>query len=131
MSRYGYGYDGGWDPYVPVAERKRLAEKKAKRRLKKGQSLAPIRITARKIATTFWGTAWCDNLEHYSDFANRLPRGRTYARNGSIVDLQIERGKSRPWLPVRRLTMSRSPSRSSTRNVGINCERIVPSRFTV
>ncbi len=93
MSRYGYGYDGGWDPYVPVAERKRLAEKKAKRRLKKGQSLAPIRITARKIATTFWGTAWCDNLEHYSDYANRLPRGRTYARNGSIVDLQINAGK--------------------------------------
>jgi uncharacterized Zn finger protein len=90
MSRYGYG---GWDPYVPVAERKRLAERKAKRRLKKGQSLAPIRITARKIATTFWGIAWCDNLEHYSDFANRLPRGRTYARNGSIVDLQIKSGK--------------------------------------
>ena len=84
---------GEWDPYVPVAERKRLAEKEAKRRLKKGQSLAPIRITARKIATTFWGTAWCDNLDHYSDFANRLPRGRTYARNGSIVDLQIKTGK--------------------------------------
>jgi len=93
MSRYGYGYDHEWAPYVPVAERKRLAEKEAKRRLKKGQSLAPIRITARKIATTFWGTAWCDNLDHYSDFANRLPRGRTYARNGSIVDLQINTGK--------------------------------------
>jgi uncharacterized Zn finger protein len=93
MSRYRYGYGRQWDPYVPVAQRKRLAQQKAKRRLKKGQSLAPIRITARKIATTFWGTAWCDNLEHYSDFANRLPRGRTYARNGSIVDLQIKTGK--------------------------------------
>jgi uncharacterized Zn finger protein len=28
----------------------------------------------------------------YSDFANRLPRGRTYVRNGSVVDLQIEPG---------------------------------------
>jgi uncharacterized Zn finger protein len=93
MSRYRYENYGGWDPYVPVAERKRLAEKEAKRRLKKGQSLAPIRITARQIATTFWGTAWCDNLDRYSDFANRLPRGRTYARNGSIVDLQINPGK--------------------------------------
>lgn len=93
MSRYRYERYGGWDPYVPVAERKRLAQKEAKRRLKKGQSLAPIRITGRKIATTFWGTAWCDNLDHYSDFANRLPRGRTYARNGSIVDLQIKTGK--------------------------------------
>ena len=90
MSRYRYEDYGGWDPYVPVAERRRLAEKEAKRRLKKGQTLAPIRIASRKIATTFWGTAWCDNLDHYSDFANRLPRGRTYARNGSIVDLQIK-----------------------------------------
>ncbi len=93
MSRYRYENDGGWDPYVPVAQRKRLAEQEAKRRLKKGQCLAPIRITARQIATTFWGTAWCDNLDHYSDFANRLPRGRTYARNGSIVDLRINAGK--------------------------------------
>ncbi len=93
MSRYGSHFNGGWDPYVPVAERKRLAEKEAKRRLKKGQSLAPIRITTVKIATTFWGIAWCENLDHYSDFANRLPRGRTYARNGSIVDLQINTGK--------------------------------------
>lgn len=93
MGRYGDGYGGGWDPYVPVAQRKRMAQQEAKRRLKKGQSLAPIQITARKIATTFWGTAWCDNLGHYSDYANRLPRGRTYARNGSIVDLQIKPGK--------------------------------------
>lgn len=42
---------------------------------------------------TFWGQAWCDNLESYSDFANRLPRGRTYVRNGSVVDLQIGAGK--------------------------------------
>lgn len=86
-------YRDGWDPYVPVAQRKRLAQQEAIRRLKKGQTLAPIHVTARKIATTFWGTAWCDNLGHYSDYANRLPRGRTYARNGSIVDLQIKTGK--------------------------------------
>ena len=46
-------------------------------------------IDGRAIATTFWGKAWCDNLESYQDFANRLPRGRTYVRNGSVVDLQI------------------------------------------
>jgi uncharacterized Zn finger protein len=49
-------------------------------------------IEGRKIATTFWGQAWCENLERYSDFANRLPRGRTYARNGSVIDLQIAAG---------------------------------------
>ena len=45
------------------------------------------------IATTFWGKAWCDNLEGYSDYANRLPRGRTYVRNGSVIDLQIKPGR--------------------------------------
>ena len=51
--------------------------------------MAPVVIEGRAIVTTFWGKAWCDNLESYSDFANRLPRGRTYVRNGSVVDLQI------------------------------------------
>ncbi len=50
-------------------------------------------ISGRAVATTYWGKAWCENLEAYSDFANRLPRGRTYARNGSIIDLQIKKGK--------------------------------------
>ena len=59
---------------------------------KKGQTLSPVVIEGRAIATTFWGKAWCDNLERYSDFANRLPRGRTYVRNGSVVDLQIAPG---------------------------------------
>jgi uncharacterized Zn finger protein len=51
-----------------------------------------VLIEGRKIAHTFWGAAWCDNLETYSDFANRLPRGRSYARNGSVIDLAIEAG---------------------------------------
>jgi uncharacterized Zn finger protein len=37
--------------------------------------------------------AWCENLERYSDFQNRLPRGRTYLRNGSVIDLQIASGE--------------------------------------
>ena len=57
------------------------------------QAASPVLLAGRKIASTFWGKAWCDNLEAYSDYANRLPRGRTYVRNGSVVDLQISRGK--------------------------------------
>ena len=57
--------------------------------------MAPVVIEGRAIATTFWGKAWCDNLEAYSDYANRLPRGRTYVRNGSVVDLQIGRRDTR------------------------------------
>ena len=79
--------------YVPVAERRRKAEAKAKQMAKSGRVLSPVRITGRQIATTFWGLQWCANLGTYSDYANRLPRGRTYAGNGSIIDLQIAEGK--------------------------------------
>jgi uncharacterized Zn finger protein len=76
-------------PYVSVAKRRKRAERAVKSLAKTGQSLSPVQIPGRQIANTFWGKAWCDNLESYQDFANRLPRGRTYARNGSVLDLQI------------------------------------------
>ena len=81
-----------WRPYVPVAERRRSATRDIARLKKKGEPIAPVVIQGRKIARSFWGKAWCDNLERYSDFANRLPRGRTYVRNGSVMDLQLGRG---------------------------------------
>ena len=82
-----------WRPYVPVATRRRQAEQELKRRKKKGQSVAPVIIDGRTIAKSFWGKSWCANLERYSDYENRLPRGRTYVRNGSVIDLQIKKGE--------------------------------------
>ncbi len=87
-------YDGwGWAPYVPVAERRRKAQRELEKRKKQGHAVSPVIIEGRTIAKTFWGKAWCDNLERYSDYENRLPRGRTYVRNGSVVDLQITPGE--------------------------------------
>ena len=85
-----YYYD--WQPYVPVAARRRQAARELAALRKKGHQASPVIVEGRAIARTFWGKAWCDNLERYSDFANRLPRGRTYVRNGSVVDLQIAPG---------------------------------------
>jgi uncharacterized Zn finger protein len=83
----------GWRPYVSVAERRAKAARELSKLAKKtGRAASPVVLDGRKIAATFWGKAWCDNLEAYSDFANRLPRGRTYVRNGSVVDLQINKG---------------------------------------
>jgi uncharacterized Zn finger protein len=94
MARYGSGgYYGGWAPYVSVAERRKKAAKKISALQKKGKAVNPVRIEGRAIARTFWGKAWCDNLEAYSDYSNRLPRGRTYVRNGSVIDLQIGKGE--------------------------------------
>jgi len=83
------GYDRGWATYFPVAERRKIAEREVQKLRKKGLAVAPVTIEGRTIARTFWGKAWCDNLESYRDYENRLPRGRAYVRNGSVIDLQI------------------------------------------
>ena len=88
----------GWGPYVSVGQRRREAERTLEQRRKQGHKVSPVVIAGRKIATTFWGQAWCDNLESYSDYSNRLPRGRTYVRNGSVVDLQISSGEIQAYV---------------------------------
>ncbi|MEO8661333.1 MAG: SWIM zinc finger family protein [Bryobacteraceae bacterium] len=85
--------DWAFPRYIPVAERRRKALRAMEKRNKQGHSVSSVIIEGRTIAKTFWGKAWCDNLERYSDYANRLPRGRTYVRNGSVVDLQIKPGE--------------------------------------
>src|SRR5215213_3876669 len=83
----------GWRPYVPVAEKRRQAERKLAKLKKQRQSVTPVTIEGRTIAKSFWGQSWCSNLERYSDYENRLARGRTYVRTGSVVDLQITKGE--------------------------------------
>jgi len=82
-----------WPEYVPVAERRARAMRLASKRRKSGSPLVPVAIEGRKITKSFWGNAWCENLQAYSDFASRLPRGATYVRNGSVIHLQIAEGK--------------------------------------
>jgi uncharacterized Zn finger protein/DNA-binding XRE family transcriptional regulator len=82
-----------WSPYVPVALRRARALKKMEKLRKKGLDIKPVEIERRKIVRTFWGEAWCDHLESFSDYQNRLPRGRTYVRNGSVCHLDIAKGE--------------------------------------
>lgn len=91
-------YYDTWRRYVPMAERRSIAARKVAALRRSGRDVAPVAIRGRKIATTFWGEAWCRNLEAYSDYANRLPRGRTYVRNGSVIDLRIEAGRIRSFV---------------------------------
>jgi uncharacterized Zn finger protein len=88
-----YGYGGYFRPYVSVAERRKKAEKAAAKLTKKGEKVTPVKVDGRLIAKTFWGKAWCDHLESFSDYENRLPRGRTYLRNGSVIHLNIGKGR--------------------------------------
>jgi uncharacterized Zn finger protein len=87
-----YSY-GSWKPYVPVAQRRAKAERAIKKHANAGAALQPVRIKGRTIASSFWGKGWCSHLESFSDFENRLPRGRTYVRNGSVYHLEIAAGR--------------------------------------
>ncbi len=117
--RSRYDDDYGWRPYVPVAERRRRAAKKIAKLEKAGRKITPVEIAGRKITTTFWGNAWCKNLEAYSDYSNRLPRGRTYVRNGSLIDLQIASGRVRALV-----------SGSEIYQVDIEIKRLAKRRWT-
>ena len=112
MSYYGY------KPYVSVGERQKQAEKAAAKAKKAGKVYSPIAAYRGALAKTVWGNAWCDNLEAYSDYANRLPRGRTYVRNGSVIDLQISTGQ------VKALVMG-----SSLYNVEVTVKPVAPAQW--
>ena len=86
-------YFNDWPQYVSVAEQRERAMKELARLRKGKRPVAPVTIDGNAIARSFWGKAWCANLERYSDYASRLPRGRSYVRNGMVVDLQIADGK--------------------------------------
>ncbi len=74
-------------------ELKENAKATAQKAAKKGKELHPVIITGRQITKSWWGNAWCSNLERYADFDNRLPRGKRYVKTGSVIDLDIEKGK--------------------------------------
>jgi uncharacterized Zn finger protein len=82
----------GWTHYVPVAERRAKALKQLEKMKKRGLKVQPVELSGRKIADSFWGKGWCDHMESFSDYANRLPRGRSYVRNGSVCHLEIQGG---------------------------------------
>jgi uncharacterized Zn finger protein len=90
MSRYD---NYGWSPYVSAAERRAIARKKMDKLRKQGVNIQPVVIEGTKIAKTFWGKAWCDHLDSFGDYSNRLPRGRTYVRNGSVCHLDVSKGR--------------------------------------
>ena len=79
-------------PYVEKL-RQRRAVREMEKLKKKGYAISPITVKGRELAKTFWGKAWCRNLEQYSDFKSRLPRGRNYLRSGYVLDLQIGAGE--------------------------------------
>jgi uncharacterized Zn finger protein len=87
------GYYGNYfAPYVSVAEKRERALKTIEKLKKKNPDIEPIIIEGRAISKTWWGKSWTKNLESYSDYANRIGRGRSYVRNNAVIDLKIKPG---------------------------------------
>ena len=91
-----WGWDGDWRPYVSVAEKRLRGLAAAKKLMKKGLQLSPVELAGRQIASTFWGKAWCDNLESYRDYENRLPRGSRRSVNRGTGGQGIKLRKHNP-----------------------------------
>src|SRR5437899_3015420 len=128
MAWYG---SGGWDyypPYISVGQKKARGMLTLAKLLKKSKRTAePVVLAHRKrrLAATFWGQAWADNLERYADLANRLPRGRAYLRNGSVLDLAIGRGRVEAYVAgteLYRVTIGMAPlAKARWRRVVTRC----------
>ena len=108
----------GWAPYVPVAQKLANAKRFVAQKLKGKAN--PVTPEGRKITKTFWGDAWCENLETYSDFENRMPRGRTYIRNGSVVHLEIDKGVIKSYV-----------AGSDTYQIVVKIDPLAPERWKV
>ena len=109
---------GDYPPYVSVAERARISQKKIESYRKRGRKMSPVEVNGRVIATSFWGKAWCDNLEAYSDISNRLPRGKSYLRSGAVIDLQVEKGQVKALV-----------SGSSVYNIVVKIRSLAPQKW--
>ncbi|MGE0173923.1 MAG: hypothetical protein AB7T49_14095 [Oligoflexales bacterium] len=93
---YSYEYDdefSGGRFFVSIKDRKKKAREEIERQREQGKVVNPINARAKTITKSFWGKAWCQNLERYEDYAYRLSRGRSYLRNDCVVDLAVEEGR--------------------------------------
>ena len=82
-----------YTPYRSVASRQAKAKRDIRALKKQGYDPAPVEpFSGLKIATTFWGHAWCRHLEEYVDEDHHLPRGRSYVRHGAVCHLAITQG---------------------------------------
>jgi uncharacterized Zn finger protein len=111
---WGYGYYRK----PPVAEQRKTAEKRGKQLAKKFGALQPVIVEGNKIARKWWGIAWNKNLESYADFENRIGRGRSYCKNGLVLDLRIREGE-----------IAAIVSGTSLYNVKINIEKLAEKKW--
>lgn len=103
---------------------KKNAENTLRKEKSKGKVMEPVVIQGRSIVKSWWGSAWCDNLEKYADYESRLERGKRYVRTGAVVDLKIQKGKVQARVQGRRKTPYKVEIRISPLSEE-RCQRII------
>lgn len=89
----GYWKQTTYYSQISVEELQKKAKKSVESAQKKGRAFSPVIIEGREIAQSWWGRAWCRQIEQYADYASRINRGKRYVRSGAVVDLKIAQGK--------------------------------------
>ena len=93
-----------WYPkYMPVGARRARAAVEMHELRERGVTVQPVEVRDRNIARSFWGRRWCEHLESFSDYADRLPRGRAYVHDGSVCHLAVEPGRVEAMVAARDL----------------------------
>jgi uncharacterized Zn finger protein len=87
-----WGYRNRFYSKPSVESQRRKAENQLAQLRKTYPEIEPVEIEGNKIAKTWWGISWCKNLERYADYENRIGRGRSYVKNGLVLDLKIDEG---------------------------------------
>ncbi len=87
-----------------AAQLKQNARQTIQKDKARGKQPEPVVVQGRNIVKSWWGQAWCDNLEKYADYESRLERGKRYVRTGAVVDLKIQMGKVLARVQGRRKT---------------------------
>ena len=72
----------------------RDSRKQVEKLRKKNPGIQPVTVEG-KLAKSWWAQAWNHNLESYADYESRIGRGRSYVRNGNVIDLAIAPGEVR------------------------------------
>ncbi|MBO4336878.1 MAG: hypothetical protein J5842_02240 [Lachnospiraceae bacterium] len=124
MSRYWNDTKVYDQPSAQDLKQKAMAS--VRRAGKKGKDYEPVICRNKRgaLCNSWWGQAWCDNLERYADYASRLDRGRSYVRSGTIIDLKIDGGKVTAKVQGRRRTPYKVEVRVG-RLSEENCQKII------
>lgn len=81
-------------PRLKAADLERLAQQHREQLAAAGVELHPVVSRSRKLATSFWGSAWMRRLSVCEAGGLCLAPGRTLLRHGCVLDVRVTPGRA-------------------------------------